>query len=152
MAFDAASSSSAGDDGSPRTEHLEQRLAALTQEEFGYLTTRGRVSGREHEVEIWFAVDGARINMMSGGREKADWVRNIRRDPGVSMRIAGTIFAGAARFVATEDEDKRVRELLAAKYQQWRPGMPLSDWARMSLPVAIDVQREQDVAGETKAS
>ncbi len=87
--------------------------------------------------------------MMSGGRERADWVKNIRHDPSVSMRIASTTFTGDARVVAPGDEDIRVRELLAAKYQQWRPGLPLSDWARTSLPVAIDVRQERDVATET---
>jgi hypothetical protein len=90
--------------------------------------------------------------MMSGGGEKADWVKNIRYNPSVSMRIAGTTFTGNARMVAPGDEDTHIRELLAAKYQQWRPGLPLSDWARTSLPVAIDVQQEQDVASETKSS
>lgn len=37
------------------------------------------------------------------------------------------------------DEDQRVRRLLAAKYQDWREGRPLSGWARTALPVAIEV-------------
>ena len=154
VAFDSGSSSSSstGNNKSPHAQQLERQLGALAQEEFGYLATRGRVSGRTHEVEIWFAVDGSRIYMLSGGGEKADWVKNIRQNPGATMRIAGTTFAGDARFVAPGDEDTHTRGLLAAKYQQWTPDLPLSDWARTSLPVVIDVQREQETAADTKSS
>lgn len=145
MAFDSSSSRAAAGDGSRRDGRLAQDLRALAHEEFGYLTTRGRVSGRQHEVEIWFAVDGGRIYMLSGGGAKSDWVKNVLHHPGVTMRIAGTTFAGNARVLASGDEDAHARELLAAKYQQWRSGLPLSDWARTSLPVAIDV--EQEVGG-----
>lgn len=152
MAFDPSSSPrspSAGDDDTQDAAGLAQHLRALAHETYGYLTTRGRASGRTHEVEIWFAVDGGRIYMLSGGREKSDWVKNALHHPGVTMRIASTTFAGNARVLAPGDEDMHARELLAAKYQQWSPGLPLSDWARTSLPIAIDVRQELGTDSET---
>jgi deazaflavin-dependent oxidoreductase (nitroreductase family) len=118
---------------------ITEQLARVTGEENAYLTTTGRVSGQPHEVEIWFAVEGEQIYMLSGGGEGADWVKNIRKSPAVTMRIGDVTFRGSARVVAPGEEDARARRLLAAKYERWREGRPLSNWARTALPVAIDV-------------
>jgi deazaflavin-dependent oxidoreductase (nitroreductase family) len=114
-------------------------LAARADEPYCYLTTRGRVTGRPHEIEIWFGVVGASAYLLSGGRERADWVRNIVRDPHVSIRIAGDTREATARLVEPGEEDRAARHALASKYQGWREGVPLSDWARTALPVAIDL-------------
>ena len=123
-------------EGQQRLDHL----AHVAGEEFGYLTTFGRKTGTAHEIEIWFAVSGSWIYMLSGGRDASDWVKNILANPQVSMRIGDQMFAGMARIVtsATEEEDQ-TRRLLASKYEEWEPGKPLSDWARTSLPVAVDL-------------
>lgn len=39
---------------------------ASADEDFCYLTTRGRVSGQPHEIEIWFAADGETLYMLAG--------------------------------------------------------------------------------------
>lgn len=39
-----------------------ERLAA---ESVAYLTTTGRVSGKPHAIEIWFALDGATLSTCS---------------------------------------------------------------------------------------
>ena len=117
-----------------------QRHAA---EDFCYLTTTGRKSGKPHEIEIWFAVDdqGApAMYMMAGGRDRADWVRNLRKTPQVTVRIAGQTNPGRARVIdaaAEPDLDARVRRLVADKYQEWESGRELSGWARTALPVEI---------------
>jgi hypothetical protein len=33
--------------------------------------------------------------------------------------------------------------MLAEKYQEWKEGKTLSDWARTALPVAIDLDQVQ---------
>jgi hypothetical protein len=49
-----------------------QRLAALAGEQYAYLTTTGRISGRPHRIEIWFAVDAGRVYLLSEGGEQSD--------------------------------------------------------------------------------
>ena len=39
------------------TPDVATRLAAHVDDDFCYLTTRGRVTGAPHEIEIWFALD-----------------------------------------------------------------------------------------------
>jgi deazaflavin-dependent oxidoreductase (nitroreductase family) len=103
------------------------------------LETIGRTSGRPREIEIWFAADGDRLFLLSGGRDDAHWVRNLRVEPRVRVDLGGRWLRGIAREIEGEADEPRARQLLAAKYQGWREGRPLSEWARESLPVAIDL-------------
>ena len=118
---------------------LQRRLA---DQAYCYLETVGRVSGRPREVEMWFAADPQmdRIFMLSGGGDRSHWVRNLRAEPTVRVRIGGAWWSGIATEVSVGPEDALARRLLAAKYQGWQPGAPLSGWARTSLPVVIELQ------------
>jgi deazaflavin-dependent oxidoreductase (nitroreductase family) len=104
-----------------------------------HLATIGRRSGRSRVIEIWFATDGRVVYLLAGGREHAHWVRNIRADERVRIRLGGTTIGGRARVVADAVEELRARQLVAAKYQGWRPGAPFSAWAAGSLPVAVEL-------------
>jgi deazaflavin-dependent oxidoreductase (nitroreductase family) len=113
----------------------------LAEESFCYLTTRGRVSGCPHRIEIWFALDGDTLYLLSGGRESSDWVKNLRTTPEVTAELGGEIFAGHARIVAEPDEDQRARTLVHDKYAGTYGG-DLSRWRRSALPVAVDLRQE----------
>jgi deazaflavin-dependent oxidoreductase (nitroreductase family) len=112
-------------------------LWSLSDEDFCYLTTVGRVSGRPHEIEIWFATENQTLYMLSGGRDRSDWVKNLRRNPEVTVRLAGEHFEGRARLVEREEEDELARRLLIEKYER-TPGS-LANWQRTALPVAVDL-------------
>lgn len=112
-------------------------------ENFCHLTTTGRRTGRQHTIEIWFGVSDDRLYMLSGGGRRSDWVRNLQAHPSVTVRVGSTSFAGTARVVEDPNEDALARRLLAAKYQSWREGKPLSRWASTAQPVAIDLQEER---------
>ena len=115
-----------------------QRLADA---DVAYLTTTGRKSGRAHRIEIWFALENGIVYLLSGGGENADWVRNMRKTRAVRVQIGTRSTAARGRFIRDTREDARARELLDAKYMDWRPGRRLSSWARGALPVAIDLPR-----------
>ena len=103
------------------------------------MTTKGRRTGKPHEIEIWFGLEGDTLYMLSGGRDRSDWVRNILVDPDVTVRIGKQMFSGAARTVeAGTDEDALARRLLLEKYSATYSG-DLTDWGRTALPVAIDL-------------
>ncbi len=119
-----------------------ENLSSLANEDYCYLTTTGRVTGKPHEIEIWFGMIGDTIYLLSGGGEKSDWVKNMRVQPHVKVRIAKRKFTGQARFELEAEEESQARRLLAGKYQGWREGRPLSEWAREALPVAIQLKEE----------
>ena len=107
--------------------------------DFCYVTTRGRVTGRPHTIEIWFGSDGNTLYLLSGGGDRADWVRNLRATPSATVRIGDREWGATARLAIRGDEADRARRLLAGKYQGWREGRPLSRWAATALPVAFDL-------------
>lgn len=112
----------------------------LADEDMCYLTTTGRRSGKPHEIEIWFGIRDDTLYLLSGGGDRADWVKNIRKDGRVRLRINTQTAALKARVVrANSREDTIARELLDGKYMGWREGKKLSSWAREALPVAIDL-------------
>lgn len=116
---------------------------AQADEDYCYLTTVGRRTGKPHEIEIWFAAaaDGGTIYILAGGGERADWVRNARKAAAVEVRIGGRAMRGVARIVAGGSaEDALARRLLLAKYAPPRyTGGDLEEWGRTALPVAVDL-------------
>ncbi|NUR95733.1 MAG: nitroreductase family deazaflavin-dependent oxidoreductase [Kribbellaceae bacterium] len=113
-------------------------LADLGDQTYCYLTTVGRRSGRRHTIEIWFALSGSTLYLLSGERDRSDWVRNLIARPAVGVRIADEEFTGHARVVSDPAEDARARELVSGKYQPDYAG-DLSEWKTGSLPIAIDL-------------
>ena len=111
---------------------------SLAGEDYCYLTTTGRVTGRPHTIEIWFALDGRTLYMLAGDGAHADWVRNAQRTPAVTVRIADRHFTGRARVVERADEDALARRLLLDKYRPRYRGS-LSEWGRTALPIAVDL-------------
>jgi deazaflavin-dependent oxidoreductase (nitroreductase family) len=112
-------------------------LTAHAGDSVCHLQTTGRTTGRPRTIEIWFGTDGERIYLLAGGRDRAHWVRNLRAEPRVRVRVGGRTLGGMARVIEGGEREPLARSLLAAKYQRWSEGEPLSRWAAGSLPVEV---------------
>jgi deazaflavin-dependent oxidoreductase (nitroreductase family) len=121
-------------------DKISEALRHLAGEDFCYLTTTGRVTGKPHEIEIWFGARDDGIYLLSGGGRDSDWVRNLLKNPAITVRIAKTVFAGTARLVADPAEEMTARYMVAEKYQEWDGERILSEWARTALVVGIDLK------------
>jgi deazaflavin-dependent oxidoreductase (nitroreductase family) len=103
---------------------------------FLYLTTTGRRTGHPHRIEIWFAVQDGKLYLMAGGRDRADWVRNLRTNARVTVELGGETHQGVARVLAPETaEDQLCRQLLVSKYGDEED---LDAWGRTALPIVIE--------------
>ncbi|MGH7304638.1 MAG: nitroreductase family deazaflavin-dependent oxidoreductase [Candidatus Rokuibacteriota bacterium] len=90
-----------------------------------YLTTTGRRTGRPREIEIWFTQRGGRYYLVAEQRERAQWVRNLRAAPRVTVRVGRRSFAADARVVDAKTEPelaRAVRKLSERKYG-WGNGL-----------------------------
>lgn len=112
-------------------------LDDLASEDFCYVTSTGRRTGKPHEIEIWFAAAGSTAYILMGAGERADTVRNVRADPAVGFRIGERTWEGHGRVVEDPEEAALARRLLPQKYAAREDG--LEEWARTALPVAIDL-------------
>jgi deazaflavin-dependent oxidoreductase (nitroreductase family) len=128
----------------------QQWLARWASEPYAYLTTTGRRTGRSHRIEIWFAAQDGRVYLLSGGRERSDWVRNLQANAHVTVELGDETHAGVAGVLQPGTvEDQRARELLVGKY---REGDNLDEWGRTALPVAIEFSADDEPSSNPGSS
>jgi len=104
-----------------------ESLEAFRDLPYLYLTTTGRVSNRPHEIEIWFVVHHGSFYIFAETFHRADWVKNIARNPRVRVRVGDRTFdATAAALDQTRDADtwKTVQDLARGKFG-WGDGLPV---------------------------
>lgn len=109
----------------------------LEQAAVCYLTTKGRITGRPHTIEIWFALESGTVYLLSGGGLGSDWVRNIVADGAVTIAARGEQRSGSGRIIADPDEQARARWAVFDKYSRSNRG--LERWRDTALPVAVDL-------------
>lgn len=126
---------------------MDADWSRFTGEQYCYLTTRGRVSGVPHRIEIWFAIDDGTLYMLSGGGIRSDWVKNLRVTPAVTVELGTGTFDGRARIVSDRAESELARTLLYDKYAAGYGG-DLNRWRRSALPIAVDLgPKAKDLSG-----
>ena len=93
--------------------------------EFLYLTTTGRRSGQPREIEIWFTRHEGRYYLIAEHRDRADWVQNLRANPQVRIRVAGSSMEGTARVMDAKAERTLRRQIqaLSEKKYGWGNGL-----------------------------
>jgi deazaflavin-dependent oxidoreductase (nitroreductase family) len=92
-----------------------------------YLTTVGRKTERQLEIDIWFVVFGGSFYLFAEKGEAANWVRNIRHRPGVRVRIEDRQISATARVLDREADRElwgRVTGIADRKYG-WGDGLPV---------------------------
>lgn len=115
---------------------------AEAQSRYGYLRTIGRVSGAEHEIEIWFVADAEnpqRLLLLSEHQARANWVKNARRQPAVRFRIGERIWSGTAQDVHDEALGARIRTALHEKYRNDLADPEMTTFITTALPMVIDL-------------
>ena len=127
------------------TDSIET-LNLFAQAQVCYLTTTGRVTGRPHTIEIWFALHGRTLYFLAGNGRRSDWVRNILRAPEVRVRVGRRTVAGRGRIVTEGGEGERARRSVYEKYAPTYSG-DLRDWRNEAIPMAVDLQFEDLGAG-----
>jgi deazaflavin-dependent oxidoreductase (nitroreductase family) len=122
----------------------------LDDVDYCYITTTGRRSGSPHTVEIWFAVHEGRVFVLSGGGEGSDWVRNLKANPTVGLRLGNRDMLCRARIVEDPEEDELARRLLVEKYRPRYSG-DLEEWRRTATPVVIELPESSAPTGSADA-
>ena len=95
--------------------------------EYLYLTTIGRITGQPREIEIWFVETGGKLYILAEHFNKAQWVRNIERNPRVRVRLGDQQFEATARALENERDRETwltARQLAREKYG-WGEGLPV---------------------------
>jgi deazaflavin-dependent oxidoreductase (nitroreductase family) len=100
---------------------------SIAEKQVLYLTTIGRSTGLPREIEIWFVACRARFYVFAEHGEAAGWVRNIRRNSRVKVRIGAWEVDAKAR-VLDRNTDRELWDEVASiahhKYG-WGEGLPV---------------------------
>jgi hypothetical protein len=89
------------------------------------LNTSGWKTGRQHKIEIWFAVYDRRYYIISELGNNAHWVQNILHNSKVSFSVNNKIFKGTGRIINRAKESElaaEVSKLMNTKYG-WSEGV-----------------------------
>ena len=122
---------------------------------FGVLTTSGRKTEKELHSSVRAVRRGSSVYLVSIVGEEADWLRNVRANPNVKIRIKGGTFSGIAREITDTAERERAREAFCETIHLTDyiegilhlRGLPtrarIQDmhrrWFREGIPLAIDL-------------
>jgi len=93
-------------------------------EQFLYLTTRGRKTGRTREIEIWFTHRNGCFYVIAE-YPTSNWVQNLQADSAVEVRVAEARFPARARLLSAETDsalNQTIQELSRTKYG-WGEGL-----------------------------
>ncbi len=99
----------------------------MSTEQYLYLTTIGRKTGLPREIEIWFVEFAGKYYVLAEQRENAQWVKNIRANPRIRVRIGEKSFEATARVLDKERDRatyEKAQRLEREKYG-WGAGLPV---------------------------
>jgi deazaflavin-dependent oxidoreductase (nitroreductase family) len=101
------------------------RAARPREAQYLYLTTTGRRTGRPRQIEIWFTRRESRLYLVVEHRERAQWVRNLRALPRVTVRLGRRTFPATARVVDGRAEPALARAVKtrSEKKYGWGDGL-----------------------------
>jgi deazaflavin-dependent oxidoreductase (nitroreductase family) len=109
-----------------------------------YLTTVGRRTNLPREIEIWFVIHCDRFYLFAETGEAAAWVKNIRHNPEVVVRIGTPRISATARVLDREIDRElwdQVATIANRKYG-WGDGLPVE--------ITPSVSRATDPGGMIK--
>lgn len=128
-----------------KAEAMWSSIENGANEQVLYLTTTGAKTGLPRQIEIWFVVWCERLYVFAETGEAAKWVKNIRRNPEVVVRI-GERQIGATARVLDRKTDRELRDQVAAIAERkygWGDGLPveITPLAPRGAPCARDPYR-----------
>jgi hypothetical protein len=111
-------------------------LGGLSREKFIYLSTTGRITGKTHTVELWFASRKGKVYLSHEG-EPTDWMKNIQKNPDVEYKIGGKSYFGKGRVFEKGPEFENGKLALYEKYYGKAPKKKVDDWFSLSKVIAL---------------
>jgi len=105
------------------------------------LTVRGRKTGQQRTVTIWYALGDGHV-FLTGDAKGPHWLRNAKANPDVVVQIGGQRLRGRARVVEDAAEADAVRQRFARRYLAARIGRMLGTGYTNSTALVVEnVQR-----------
>lgn len=113
-------------------------LESAKAEQFIYLTTIGRKSGRSFTKELWFAIGDDKIYLSHEG-ESTNWMKNIAKNRHVHVKIGSVNFEANGRILGEAYDPSRElgKKLLYEKYYGPASKEVIDDWFELSTVIEL---------------
>lgn len=111
-------------------------IEAVQKNQYIYLTTQGRKTGKPHTVEIWFAYAEGKLYLSHEGAY-TDWMKNLDKNENVSARIDAVKFTGRAKIVEEGSSRERGKKALYEKYYKPATKAVIDDWFSLSTVIEL---------------
>lgn len=114
-------------------------LQALNRESLVQLTVRGRKSGKPHAVKIWFAIENGKVYVTSGRGLGAQWIKNLQKNPDVTLQIGTTKLQGTALWREGQSVRADIFPLFLRKYLRARLFSWILGWYKQEFAFEITI-------------
>jgi deazaflavin-dependent oxidoreductase (nitroreductase family) len=112
------------------------KLESVKAEQFIYLTTIGRNSGRSFTKELWFALGDGKIYLSHEGNH-TDWMKNIAKNSHVTLKIGSFNFEATARILGESPSRELGKKALYEKYYRPASKEVVDDWFELSTVIEL---------------
>jgi deazaflavin-dependent oxidoreductase (nitroreductase family) len=111
-------------------------IAALDGAREVELTVKGRRSGREITIPVWFVQDGRKLYMVPIHGSDSHWYKNVVEDPAVRLAVPGAEINASAVPVS---DPARVAEVIDAFRTKYGAGDMESLYAKKDAAVEVSL-------------
>ncbi|MGE0682671.1 MAG: nitroreductase/quinone reductase family protein [Candidatus Binatia bacterium] len=114
-------------------------LQALDRESLVQLIVKGRKTGKPQTVKIWFAVGNGKVYVTSGRGLGAQWIKNLQKNPEVTLQIGSTTLKGTALWREGPGVRTEIFPLFFHKYLRARLFSWIFGWYKQEFAFEITV-------------
>ena len=121
---------------------MDERIQnGLEQDRTIDITTRGRKSGQDRRVEIWFHnLDGKYY--ITGTPGTRDWYANMAADPEMTFHLKQTVQADIPARARPITEDDERRQVFLGVFEKLEGERSLDEWMANSPLVEVELDTE----------
>ena len=116
----------------------KKSIESVKDQKFIHIATLGRKSNKPHKVELWFAVSNGKIYLSHEG-ERTDWMKNLAKNPKVSVEIDSLKFNVSAKILREGRSRDAGAKALYEKYYHTARKEVIDDWFSLSTVVELTV-------------
>ncbi len=111
-------------------------IESVQKNQYIYLTTKGRKTGKPHTVQVWFAYSEGKIYLSHEGAY-TDWMKNLEKNEMVKGKIDTVNFGARAKIVGEGKEREQGKKALYEKYYKPASKAVIDDWFSLSTVVEL---------------
>jgi deazaflavin-dependent oxidoreductase (nitroreductase family) len=114
----------------------KKSVESVKSNQYIYLTTKGRKTGKPHTVQLWFAYADGKLYLSHEGAY-TDWMKNLDKNEEVNAKIDALILGAKAKIVGEGDSREQGKKALYEKYYKPASKAVIDDWFSLSTVIEL---------------